>query len=200
MQARVFGDALMDVEIEAKLKVDSLGEIAEKLPGLGAELQHQVLQTDYFFDDAKKSLTKADSCLRLRRESIGSQEKVVLAFKGPREKTQLKKRAEIQISLQDADVASELLEALGFEKKLTVQKKRQLWRLMGCEVALDELPLLGEFVEIEGPGEEQIAEVQKKLGLADLPYIAQSYASLLEDELSRRGIGKREVFFNLNCD
>lgn len=190
----MFGDAMMDVEIEAKLKVDSIEEVADRLPGLSAELQHQVVQTDYFFDDAKESLTKADSCLRLRRELIGSEEQIFLAFKGPREKTRLKKRAEIQIHLQDADGASKLLEALGFEKKLTFQKKRQLWRLMGCEVALDELPLLGEFVEIEGPGEEQIAEVQKKLGLADLPHIAQSYASLLADELSRRGIEKREVF------
>ena len=66
---------------------------------------------------------------------------------------------------------------------MIVDKKRRVWQLGDCEVALDELPLLGDFVEIEGPDEETIATVQKSLGLTDLPHITESYASLIVREL-----------------
>jgi adenylate cyclase class IV len=77
------------------------------------------------------------------------------------------------------------LAAIGYKKSLAFQKKRRVWRLGGCEVALDELPLIGYFVEIEGPGEKKIAAVQKKLGLADLPHIQDSYAVLMQRKLRK---------------
>ena len=69
--------------------------------------------------------------------------------------------------------------ALEYEKVLVFEKKRRIWRLGDCKIALDELPLLGSFVEIEGPDDKKIADVQKNLGLADLPHITESYASLV---------------------
>ena len=56
-----------------------------------------------------------------------------------------------------------LLIALGYKKKMLIEKTRRLYKLGGCEVALDYLKLLGEYVEIEGPGEKEIHEVQKCL-------------------------------------
>jgi adenylate cyclase class IV len=53
----------MCVEIEAKLKVDSLPEIERKLGELGAEFLADQLQTDYHFDDASATLTANDRCL-----------------------------------------------------------------------------------------------------------------------------------------
>ncbi len=50
-------------------------------------------------------------------------------------------------------------------------------------------------MEIEGPDEEQIAEVQEKLGLADLPHIPQSYAFMIKNKLDELGKNEREVFF-----
>ena len=66
---------------------------------------------------------------------------------------------------------------------MSIEKKRRLWRLSDCEVALDELPLLGCFVEIEGPDERTIADVQKTLGLSLLPHIQKSYAALMRKKL-----------------
>jgi adenylate cyclase class IV len=75
---------------------------------------------------------------------------------------------------------------LGYEKVLVIEKKRRLWQLGGCSVALDQLPLLGTFVEIEGPDDKIIADVQNDLGLADLPHIAKSYAQLTKEERNKR--------------
>ena len=62
-------------EIEAKLKVDSLPEMEDRLAGLHARFSEEQLQTDYYFDDVDATLTKADTCLRLRRELAGGSER-----------------------------------------------------------------------------------------------------------------------------
>ena len=169
----------MCTEIEAKLKVDSLPEIEHKLNELGAEFLAEQLQTDYHFDDANTTLTKTDRCLRLRKQIVGKSESFFLTYKGAKEKSNFKKRQEIEFEIKDADSACKLLSALGYEQALIIEKKRRLWQLGNCEVALDRLPLLGDFVEIEGPDEEIIATAQEKLGLSDLLHIAESYASLV---------------------
>ncbi len=169
----------MCTEIEAKLKVDSLGEIERKLTELGAEFLGEQLQTDYHFDDVNATLTKADRCLRLRKQMVDKNESFFLTYKGSREKSNFKKRQEIEFEIKDADSARKLLSALEYEQSLVVEKKRRLWKLGDCEVALDRLPLLGDFVEIEGPDEEKIAAAQEKLGLSDLSHITESYASLV---------------------
>ncbi len=186
----------MDVEIEAKLKVESLAEVAAGISKLGGKLHQKVLQRDYYFDDAAESLMSSDRCLRLRCQSTGSHEKVVLTYKGPKEKTRLKKRQEINVVVEDADSAEKLAVALGYEKALSFEKKREIWLLDDCQVCLDELPLLGRFVEIEGPDEEKIARLQEKLGLGDIPHIPKSYATLMREKLEHEGTGKREIYFN----
>ena len=173
----------MAIEIEAKLKVESHKEVIEKLAELGAEFLQEQLQKDFHFDDADSKLTKTDRCLRLRRQMAGRQEKIFLTYKGPKEKNRFKRRKEFELEVKDAGSAQQLLSALGYEKKMSIEKKRRLWRLGECEVALDELPLLGCFVEIEGPDERTIADVQKTLGLSLLPHIQKSYAALMRKKL-----------------
>jgi adenylate cyclase class 2 len=180
----------MNIEIEAKLKVDSLQEIAEKLDGLGAEFEQEQLQTDCHFDDANGTLQKTDCCFRLRRQLVKKDERFFLTYKGAKEKSSFKKRQEIEIEVGDGDSVKELLSALGYENVLTIEKKRLTWHLRDCVVALDRLPLIGSFVEIEGPDEQKIADVQKRLGLAGLAHIKKSYAALIRDKL--RELGKEE--------
>jgi adenylate cyclase class 2 len=172
----------MFTEIEAKLKVDSLPGIENRLKKLDAEFVAEQLQTDTHFDDSNETLTNTDRCLRLRRQVIDSETRFFLTYKGAKEKSNYKKRQEIEIEVSDADSTENLLSELGYERKLTVEKKRSLWRLGGCEVALDRLQMLGDFVEIEGPDDEKIGRVQKSLGLDSLPNIPKSYASMIVEK------------------
>jgi predicted adenylyl cyclase CyaB len=176
----------MCVEIEAKLKVDSLPIVEQKLAELDADFRSEQLQTDFLFDDANATLTTADRCLRLRRQLVEGSENFYLTYKGAKEKSNFKKRQEIEIEIIDAESTQKLLLALGYERVLVVEKKRRLWKLGRCAVALDKLPLLGDFVEIEGPNNEEIADVQRSLGLADLPHIEKSYAELTKEEQDKR--------------
>jgi len=176
----------MCFEIEAKLKIDSLLEVEQKLTELGAEFLAEQSQTDYFFDDANAALTTTDRGLRLRRQSVAGSERFFLTYKGAKEKSNFKKRQEIEIEIKEGQATQKLLSALGYEKVLIVEKKRRLWQLEECTVALDQLPLLGDFAEIEGPDDEKINDVQQSLGLANLPHIKKSYAQLLNEKRNKR--------------
>ena len=177
----------MCTEIEAKLKVDSLQQVERKLAELGARFLAEQLQTDYHFDDADATFAKTDRCLRLRCQRDGKNERFFLTYKGAKEKSRFKKRREIEVEVKDADSAQMLFSALGYEKALVVEKKRRIWQFAECEIALDRLPLLGDFVEIEGPDEETIAVVQRDLGLSDLPHIPKGYAALTKAKLRECG-------------
>jgi len=173
----------MNIEIEAKLKVESLEDVKCKLVELGAEFLEEQLQEDCYFDDENKTLAKGDKCLRLRRESVTGKERFFLTYKGAKEKDQFKKRREIDIEIKDLELTEKLLAALGYIRVLAFEKKRRIWRLGDCVVALDDLPLLGSFVEIEGPEDAKICHAQEDLELTDLPHIPESYASLMDKKL-----------------
>ena len=184
----------MHSEIEAKLRVDSLETVEQRLVECGASFLRETIQTDRYYDTVARELTRADKALRLRADSKGGRERFVLAYKGPKEQDDYKKRVELQTEVSDAEATELLLGALGYVKALVFNKKRRLWQLHGCEVALDELPLLGTFVEIEGPDSETIGRVQAMLGLADAPHIMASYACMVDERLSQLGLPAREIY------
>jgi adenylate cyclase class 2 len=184
----------MPVEIEAKLKVDSLETVERRLRACGATVVRETVQTDTYFDTPEGKLTRSDECLRLRGEKIEQRERLVLAYKGPKQLDDYKKRVEIELQVSEAGATEMLLAALGYRKALAFNKRRRLWRLGGCEVALDELPLVGVFVEIEGPDSGTISRVQEMLELSNVPHTKDSYASLIDGELSRLGRECREVY------
>ncbi len=184
----------MHAEIEAKLKVDSLADVERRLAACGASFVRETVQTDSYFDTADRNLTRADQCLRLRSEKNDERERLILAYKGAKEPDDYKKRREIELEVSDAEAAESLLKELGYHKALAFDKRRRAWDLLGCEVALDELPLLGTFVEIEGPDSATIARVQDMLGLSEVPHVVDSYASVIARELGRQGRGRREVY------
>jgi len=173
----------MGTEIEAKLKVDRCDEIEQRLKRLGAEFVGEHLQSDHHYDDARGTLRKSDKALRIRCQRLGQQTSFFMTCKGPKEQSNFKKRTEFEFELTDVQAARGLLKTLGYEQVMVVEKTRRLWRLNDCEIALDRLPLLGEFVEIEGPSAESISEVQNLLGLSHLRHIAKSYAALTRAKL-----------------
>lgn len=182
----------MATEIEAKIQVASHQTLQELLTQLGAKCQTQQLEVDIYFDTAEAELLKSDRALRLRcvdKENL-------LAYKGPPQQSKYKQRQEIQTSVADANAAQSLLGELGFTQSLVFEKKRQSWLLDDCRVELDQLPLLGTFVEVEGPCETAIEQVLRKLKLEQADLIATPYPILLRDHLERTGNTSREIRFD----
>jgi predicted adenylyl cyclase CyaB len=174
----------MAVEIETKLKVDSLAPVREALNRITAEFIANHVQTDLYCDNGEEDMVKQDKCLRVRIETTGQQARTLVTFKGPRQAADIKCRLEIEWPVPDADQATTLLEGLGYTQKLAVHKQREQWSYRQCQIALDEVTGLGPFVEIEGPDSDVIRDVQKDLGLGHVPHCHESYACLLSQKSS----------------
>lgn len=184
----------MYLEIEAKLKVDSFEGVENRLIARGASFVSEMVQTDFYFDTADMGLTRTDQCLRLRVEATEQEERFVLTYKGPKQEDDFKKRKEVNLDVNDPAAVESLLEGLGYRRTLAFDKRRREWKLDECLVALDTLPLIGTFVEIEGPNSQAILKAQQALELTDAPHVMDSYASQIEAELSHLESAQRQVF------
>ena len=185
----------MKVEIEAKLKIDLPKTVLKRLQQIGAEHKYDVKERDSYFADAGHVIVKKGCGLRLRLLKTGEDEKYILTFKGPRQKGRYKKRDEVEVCVEEPQAMEDMLRAFGCRKKLKFEKRRSIWSFGGCSVSVDRLPLLGDFIEVEGPDEETITQVLRQLGLSELKHISKGYARLMADKLDEMGTGNQEVFF-----
>jgi adenylate cyclase class 2 len=71
---------------------------------------------------------------------------------------------EICLKVDDFHNAVELLKTMGCKEKAFQESRRELWRLAGTEVTIDEWPFLEPYIEVEGPSEAIVKEVSEKLG------------------------------------
>lgn len=173
----------MKIEIETKIKVDSFDSVWDRLKAASGQLQTKVVQRDTFFVDSDNKMIQSDRGLRLRVQIADGIETVILTYKGPRQKTALKSRQEIEVEVDSFESMECIFLALGLEKSISFEKKRDLWEIDECEVCLDELPLLGKFVEVEGPSEDKIRLVLQKIGLSAADHIEISYARLMREKI-----------------
>ncbi len=186
----------MPFEIEAKLKVDSHDAVRQRLQESGARLREETIETDRLFDRIEQNLREQGIALRLRtvqRADNRSTIRSVLTVKGPATTGAVKTREEVEQPVQDADAAARMLELLGFSADLTYQKRRETWEHRECIISLDTPPHIGYFVEIEGPTEERVLEVQAELGLENLPHVRPSYAAMLAAFCEGNNLTDRKV-------
>lgn len=175
----------MSQEIEAKIKVPELKAISTRLNALDAEPLREISQADIYFLDAEGVLIEKGCGLRIRQQVIGGQSEAMITFKGPKSDSKFKSRAEYETGIGDVETMRRIFESLGYHERLTVKKNRTMYLLDGCEVCLDQLALLGSFVEVEGPDEETITGVLTKLGLDNEPHISDSYASMVSAKMKQ---------------
>lgn len=187
----------MPLEIEAKMKVDDFDPVRERLAACGATRVGSVLESNTFFDTANRSLVAQDKGLRLRRtqDAQTGREEYIITFKGPLRHGELKTREESEVQVDDGTRATALLQALGYEPTLSFEKRRESWKLDGCKIELDELPILGRYVEVEGPGEDAVMRVRQKLGLSEQPLIQTGYITMLSRYLKEHGDTRRSINF-----
>jgi adenylate cyclase class 2 len=187
----------MGMEIEAKMKVEDFDAVRKSLADNRAEHVGAVFETNAFFDTADRSLLHADKGLRLRtaKDPKSGGEKYVITVKGAQGQGQLKTREESEINVDSGHNAREVLTALGYEPTLSFQKRRESWKLGGCKIELDELPILGRFVEIEGPDEQTVMRVRQSLHLDDHPLITTGYISMLAKYLADHHDDRRSITF-----
>lgn len=173
----------MPVELECKVRVSSLAEVRETLRAAGAEYLGRGLETNRLFDREDSALRDSGCGLRIRSVTAedGPSILATLTFKGPRQPGPFKCREELEVTLGDPAAMAAILRSLGYGERILFEKRRETWLLASCRVELDELPVLGTFVEIEGPDGATIQQVRQQIGLADQEALSQSYVSMVAE-------------------
>jgi predicted adenylyl cyclase CyaB len=176
------------VEVELKYLQVDLEEVRHRLIDAGARLEApRSLESNQIFDDGDESLRHSKRLLRLRN---GHE----LTVKLPLEDAQYKSRQEINLDVADGNIEG-FLAGLGYESRWQYQKWREGWDLEGMWVTLDELPFVGEVVEIEGD-RDRIDAVAERIGLAGKPTSTANYQTLYLDYCAARGMAPGDMTFS----
>ena len=178
----------MPLETEIKLRVDRHEPVRESLRAAGATFIKRELEINTFLDTPESSLMKSGNGLRVR-EAINEetkQHRCVITHKGPRKAGPMKIREETELTTESYKDAIKLLAQLGFEVKMSFEKKRETWEMDKTEIVLDELPdELGRFVEIGGPDEKAVQTVCAMLGLGEAVVEPETYAMIIAAYLKK---------------
>ncbi|MCC7451809.1 MAG: class IV adenylate cyclase [Anaerolineae bacterium] len=180
------------IESEAKIKVDDLAAIEQKLRDLDAELKaERVYERNVRYEDAGNTFTPAARVLRLRQDT-----RVRLTYKEPHDSANEKvwARTELEVTVSDFDTMDLLLQKLGYHPAWIYEKYRTTYERHGCEVVLDELPF-GPFVEVEGEA-DAIERVLAELGLQDAARSTESYSDLFFRVKDQLKLAFRDLTFD----
>jgi adenylate cyclase class 2 len=167
------------LEIEVKAKLRNPKATRAKLLELGAEHVKTKVQVDTYYNHPLRDFVSTDEALRLREEDG----RVILTYKGPKLDEITKTREEEKVEVSDMRAANAVLERLGFERVITLKKRRRHYVLQGMKIMLDEVEGLGDYIEVEKPGDEyeprELLDFLRELGIAEEDAERRSYLELL---------------------
>jgi adenylate cyclase, class 2 len=141
------------LEIEMKFPVTDFVAIEKHLHSMNAKREPTIDETDHYFNAPDRDFGKTDEAFRLR--TIGEHNRVT--YKGPKEPGVAKTRKEIELAIESgaeaADKWRQMVQLLGYRSTAVVKKRRTIFKFerggFAMEACLDEVELLGKFVEIE---------------------------------------------------
>ncbi|MGB8219283.1 MAG: class IV adenylate cyclase [Methanoregula sp.] len=170
------------LEIELKVRVDSLDPIRQNLNARHAGFQGKQHEHDIYYNAPHRDFGITDEALRVRYTDGPA----LVTYKGKKlPEYGLKAREELNTTVESGEVFEQILARLGFTKTAEVNKWRENYRLENASFALDLVEGLGTFVEIEimteNNGSDATARIQnyaKEMGISGEPILA-SYLELI---------------------
>lgn len=148
----------MNIEYEATFWPIIKEEVRAKLKAAGATLvKPEFLQKRKVFNMPKGHKIKG-GWMRVRDEG----DKITLSLKIV-DGEKIENQKEICLKVDSFDEAVELLKTVGCEEKAYQETLREIWRLDGVEITIDEWPFLEPLVEVEGKSEAEVKAVSEKL-------------------------------------
>lgn len=180
------------LEIEVKLGVIDLDDIARRLEAAGATLTAaRVYERNVRYESAADDLSERGIVLRMRQDT-----RARLTYKEPVEQINggMNTRFEAEVVVDDFDTMTLILGRLGFIPYMVYEKYRTTYTLDDVEIVLDELPY-GTFIEIEG-APDAINRMIDKLNLTSARRYIQNYIGLFANIRARRGLTFTDLTFD----
>src|SRR5262249_46215459 len=123
-------------------------------------------------------LRKSGKLLRIRKTPSSQ----TLTYKGPvSAASKLKRREEIECRVEQPDILERILKEIGFSIQTEYSKYRTVFEKDKFNISLDETEA-GNFLEVEGPSEEDVMSIGEKLGYAEKDFVRRTYAELIGEK------------------
>ena len=181
----------MAQETEIKIRMGPDNQVSSMLALCGTLYSDggQLNQRDEYFDTRGENLKEQDFTVRLR--SVNGNFKV--ALKGPRIYLpgNVYQRIELEFSATNEGEIREQLARQGLTATAILEKQR--WVISGkhAEIAIDRLPFIGSFIEVEGDAPSAIETVLASLQLSSKDAVRENYSELLEVKFKEIGLPLR---------
>ncbi len=176
---------VIEFEMKAPVPPDHEAPLRARL-GPPATVEDHV---DTYYQHPCRDFAQTDEAVRISLRGTRTE----LTYKGPRLDERTKARQEIVLPCHNEAEGRAFLHALGFTPVMEIRKQRELHHYAGFEIALDTIPGLGTFLEIERqiPGKEDRTRVEQEanvvldaLGL--LSRERRSYLELVDEKSGKK--------------
>lgn len=138
------------MEIEVKVKLDSVEKLKKSIEKLGATWSKTKIQVDTYYKyhtDVDAVEKPGSFILRVRRDA-----KNKLTYKAFTDRRGVWE--ELETVIEDPDQMEKILQKTGFVNVLTLHKKRTSTKYQQFSLEIDEIEELGDFLEAEIIGED----------------------------------------------
>jgi len=177
----------MPREVELKSVVDDIDASRRRLEAAGAQLTFEGRLEDRRYDDADGRLGDADQMLRVRSFEGADGGRATLEWKGPtRYEDGYKVREEISVEAADAASVHALLERLGYEVAVQIDRHVAQYMLDRATIRFERYPRMDVLVEVEGPP-EAIERAIEALGIPRERFTADGLATFMARFEARTG-------------
>ena len=177
-------------EIEIKFAVKDTKSVTERLRKLGFRIavgRHR--EKNYLFDEPSGRLQNSGKLLRVRKTPSSQ----TVTFKGPiLASSKLKHREEIECRIESAETLIRIFEEVGFKVRTEYSKYRTVFEKERFNISLDETEA-GNYLEVEGPSDEEITKLGEKLGYSEQDFVRRTYAELIGDAKDAKDAKKEKT-------
>jgi len=154
------------LEVELKSVVDDMERRRAAIEAAGAKMVFSGRLEDRRYDTVDRSLTAADQVLRVRTYRDAHGTRAELDWKGrTRREGGYKLREELETDVSDGDTLAAILEQLGYEVTIAIDREIVQYDLAGTMIRFERYPRMDTLVEVEGTP-EQIEAAIAALGMS----------------------------------
>jgi adenylate cyclase class 2 len=174
-------------EIEVKARVGNSGNVFKKLAELGCQFSEPIIQRDRVFTkkgtDPTAAKTAGNPVLRIRDEG----KRILFTLKQDREDELDCIEKEIEVG--NKEILRDILDLLGFEQIVEINKVRRKAKYGDYEICFDDVENLGVFIEVEKFSDEPGAKIKaelfdflKTLGISETDRVMHGYDTLFYEK------------------
>ncbi len=154
------------IEVELKSLVDDIERRRAIVQAAGGTLVFDGRLEDRRYDTVDRALTARDHVLRVRMYRDATSTRAQLDWKGPTQRENgYKLREELEAMVQDADALVAILDRLGYEVTIAIDREIVQYDFEGAMIRFERYPRMDELVEVEGSP----AQIERAIQVLGIP-------------------------------